>query len=290
MKKSVAVPPSFPRRGPPCWWFDVRGANDHLLFRDWAYLVYEQFRRLRPSAFSGMGVRAPQPMILFGMLLGNDQWFKRLVRDLARGSGRSIHGIAGGSKPADFDALVAIAGKFSRINTYLSVPMPLGMGARGHFSSIGLKGGMETGLGDARRLREWGSPRYHVVNGAAARVGREFISPPASMSRDNRRSHVSQREVNSIGLWRGRVFGDLGASPVRFEPLVPGLEGVLTPGGSPVSSKRPVAGADRAKTLRVREHPPRSDHPLDEDSTSPSIHTCGSRILICRVVRLCRRA
>ncbi|HVE13747.1 MAG TPA: urate hydroxylase PuuD, partial [Elusimicrobiota bacterium] len=108
--------------------------------------------------------------ILFGGLLGTIMWFNVWFIIWPRQK-IIIPAIMTGNKPADFDALVATAGKFSRINTYLSVPMLFGMGARKHFPSgttsmtlAFMAGVFVVGFGIA----------YHIVNGAAAKVAKEF--------------------------------------------------------------------------------------------------------------------
>ena len=74
--------------------------------------------------------------ITFGGGLGLIMWFN--VWFIIWPAQKNIIGwIKKGEKPAEFDGTVARAGKFSRINTYLSMPMLFGMGAgSGHFASL----------------------------------------------------------------------------------------------------------------------------------------------------------
>src|SRR5437763_1257522 len=77
-------------------------------------------------------------------------------------------------------ALVAMAGKASRINTYLSVPMLFGMGGRSHFpvaKNWGEQIGWWVGV-----FAIGFAIAYHVVNQAAGKVGKEFLpdAPPAA--------------------------------------------------------------------------------------------------------------
>ncbi len=78
----------------------------------------------------------PGQWITYGALLGLIMWFN--VWFVIWPAQKNIIGwIKKGEKPAEFDGTVARAGKFSRINTYLSVPMLFGMGAGGgHFGNF----------------------------------------------------------------------------------------------------------------------------------------------------------
>jgi uncharacterized membrane protein len=124
-KKSV-VPQLRPRA---LWWF--RHGAMMTMFSGVLYIVWEQFVA-SGLHFDGWWHNAKDWWISFGMLLGLTMWFN--VWFIIWPNQRVIlRGIATGNKPPDFDARVATAGKFSRINTYLSVPMLFGMGARSHF-------------------------------------------------------------------------------------------------------------------------------------------------------------
>ena len=102
---------------------------------------------------------------------------QRLVQDLARQQ-IIIASVAGQrEKPADFDALVAAAGKFSRLNTYLSVPMLFGMGGRSHFP-IAANWGQQIGWMAAVFVIGF-AIAFHVVNKVGGKVGTQFLPPPA---------------------------------------------------------------------------------------------------------------
>jgi uncharacterized membrane protein len=142
------------------------------------YLIYQQFIATHVG-FSGWFSTSQGWWITFGGLLGTIMWFN--VWFVIWPRQQVIIASVGGlrEKPADFDALVAMAGKASRLNTYLSVPMLFGMGARSHFPTgstittlITIAVVFVVGFGIA----------YHVVNQVAGKVGKEFLppAPPAA--------------------------------------------------------------------------------------------------------------
>ncbi len=129
--------------------------------------------------------------MLFGLIMWFNVWFviwpnQKII----------LAGIATGNKPADFDARVATAGKFSRINTYLSVPMIFGMLGRQHFAIPDV---IKTTSDGARLTRpDWGAIlitmaiviaagfaiAYHFIYMLGPKVGKEFVTaspsaPPA---------------------------------------------------------------------------------------------------------------
>ena len=180
--KKIVVP-NF--RGRAIWWFRW-GAMVTFLTGLLYIILEETLARQTGSPFDGWlsfdkGGAGPRNIwILFGGLLGTIMWFNVWFVIWPRQQ-KIISGVAGlQPKPADFDALVAMAGKASRINTYLSVPMLFGMGGRSHLpvaSNWGealawIAGVFIVGVGIA----------YHVVNQVAAKVGTEFIppAPPAA--------------------------------------------------------------------------------------------------------------
>jgi uncharacterized membrane protein len=159
-------------RGRALWWF--RWGAMITLVTGLTYLIYEQMFDTR-QAFRGFFDASGNRWITFGMLLGLTMWFNvwfviwpRQQVILASVSGQR-------EKPADFDALVATAGKFSKINAYLSLPMLFGMGARKHF-------GMATVGGDllmmAVVLAVGVGLAVHLVLHIAPKVGREFVQEP----------------------------------------------------------------------------------------------------------------
>jgi len=173
-QKKVVVP-NF--RGRAIWWFRW-GAM--ITFLSGVLLILYPELVATSRGFSGWlsfdgGGGRQNVWILFGALLGSIMWFNVwfVIWPRQRVIIAAVAGLQ--PKPADFDALVAVAGKFSRINTYLSVPMLFGMGARSHFPVADTLGGslawiagvFVVGFGIA----------YHVVNQAAAKVGTEFIPP-----------------------------------------------------------------------------------------------------------------
>jgi uncharacterized membrane protein len=172
--KKIVVP-NF--RGRALWWF--RWGAMLTFLTGWLYIFLQEVLTKRNFAgwLSFNGGAAQNSWILFGGLLGSIMWFN--VWFIIWPRQRVIIASVGGlrEKPADFDALVAMAGKASRINTYLSVPMLFGMGARSHFpvasnwgEAIGWMAGVfVVGFGVA----------YHVVNQAASKVGTEFLPPAA---------------------------------------------------------------------------------------------------------------
>jgi uncharacterized membrane protein len=167
-KKTVV--PNF--RGRAIWWF--RWGAMITFLSGIVYLIYQQFIATQ-NMFAGWFSTSQGWWITFGGLLGTIMWFNVWFVIWPRQQ-VIIASVAGQrEKPADFDALVAVAGKFSRINTYLSVPMLFGMGARGHFptgstgATLGwIVGVFVVGFGIA----------YHVVNQVASKVGTEFVPAP----------------------------------------------------------------------------------------------------------------
>ena len=142
------------------------------------YIFYEQFIETN-NQFAHWFGDSRGIWISFGMLLGSIMWFN--VWFVIWPRQQVIIASVGGlrEKPADFDALVAMAGKASRINTYLSVPMLFGMGARKHL--VSLSPGMNWVM-VAVVLVVGAGIAYHVVNQVAGKVGKEFLppAPPAA--------------------------------------------------------------------------------------------------------------
>ena len=174
MKKIVV--PNF--RGRAFWWF--RWGAMITFLSGLLYITYEEFVATRNNFGNHWFTETRNHWILFGMTLGSIMWFNVWFVIWPRQK-QIIAGVATGNKPADFDALVATAGKFSRINTYLSVPMLFGMGARKHFAEIGFNA-METGITMLAVFVVGFAIAYHVVNHAASKAGTEFaamLPPPA---------------------------------------------------------------------------------------------------------------
>jgi uncharacterized membrane protein len=174
MKKIVV--PNF--RGRAIWWF--RWGAMVTFLTGLAYILYQEFVATG-NHFSGWltfgpgGAGASNSWILFGATLGTIMWFN--VWFVIWPRQQVIIASVGGlrEKPADFDALVATAGKASRINTYLSVPMLFGMGGRMHLPVAANWG---------EQLAWWAGVfvvgfgiSYHVVNQVAGKVGKEFLPP-----------------------------------------------------------------------------------------------------------------
>jgi uncharacterized membrane protein len=184
-QKKIVVP-NF--RGRAIWWF--RWGAMVTFLTGLVYLLYQEFVAKGTGFANWLHFEVPGPdqkpmsgpgvgniWILFGALLGTVMWFNVwfVIWPRQKVIIASVAGLQ--PKPADFDALVAVAGKFSRINTYLSVPMLFGMGGRSHFLEANSLGKaliymavvFAVGFGIA----------YHVVNQAASKVGTEFIPPAA---------------------------------------------------------------------------------------------------------------
>jgi uncharacterized membrane protein len=171
--KKVAVPNY---RGRAFWWF--RWGAMVTMLSGVTYILYEQFVPSGAPMFKGWFESSKGLWITFGGGLGLIMWFNVWFKIWPRQQ-IIIACIAGQrEKPADFDALVAGAGKFSRINTYLSIPMLFGMGARSHFAAFSTVGTLVTmvivfvvGFGIA----------FHLVNQVGGKVGKEFLpaAPPA---------------------------------------------------------------------------------------------------------------
>jgi len=182
--KKAVVPQLRPRA---LWWF--RWGAMITMLSGVIYVVWEQFVASN-LGFAGWFDNAKDWWITFGGLLGLIMWFN--VWFVIWPNQRVIlSGIATGNKPADFDARVATAGKFSRINTYLSVPMIFGMGARGHFpvgAGVDKQGGNAV---DLPMMLGWMAAvlvvgfvtAYHFIYMVGPRVGKEFAAaaapPPA---------------------------------------------------------------------------------------------------------------
>lgn len=175
-QKKIVVP-NF--RGRAIWWF--RWGAMLTFLTGLAYIFYQELG-VRASAggapfegwlsFSPGGAGPSNIWILFGGLLGTIMWFNVWFVIWPRQK-VIIAAVAGQiPKPSDFDQLVAVAGKFSRINTYLSVPMLFGMGGRSHFPVA--KDWGEALVWLAAVFAIGFSISYHVVNKAAAKVGTEF--------------------------------------------------------------------------------------------------------------------
>ena len=177
-QKKIVVP-NF--RGRALWWF--RWGAMITFLTGLMYILHQEFGA-RKTNFSGWlsfepgGAGFSNIWILFGGILGTIMWFNVWFIIWPRQQ-VIIAAVAGKrEKPADFDALVAFAGKFSRINTYLSVPMLFGMGGRSHFpvaKTLGealawIAGVLVVGL----------IIGYHVVNQIAPKVGTEFLPAPAA--------------------------------------------------------------------------------------------------------------
>jgi uncharacterized membrane protein len=179
MKKIVV--PNF--RGRAIWWFRMGAMVTFLT--GLAYILYQELIAYGTNfkgwlSFEPGGSGASNSWILFGAVLGTIMWFNVWFKIWPRQQ-IIIAAVAGKrEKPADFDALVAAAGKFSRINTYLSIPMLFGMGGRSHFP-VAKNWGEQIGWWVGVFVVGFGIA-YHVVNQAAGKVGKEFLpdAPPAA--------------------------------------------------------------------------------------------------------------
>jgi uncharacterized membrane protein len=165
-QKKIVVP-NF--RGRAIWWF--RWGAMITFLTGLAYILYQETVATQ-RFFRGWFDNSANLWILFGAALGTIMWFNVWFKIWPRQ--QIIIAAVGGlrEKPADFDALVAAAGKFSRINTYLSVPMLFGMGGRSHFA---IGGTVPTLIAMAVVFVVGFGISYHIVNGAAAKVGTEFL-------------------------------------------------------------------------------------------------------------------
>jgi uncharacterized membrane protein len=165
-QKKIVVP-NF--RGRAIWWF--RWGAMITFITGLAYILYQETIATH-RFFSGWFDNTANLWILFGATLGTIMWFNVWFKIWPRQQ-IIIASVAGQrEKPADFDALVAAAGKFSRINTYLSIPMLFGMGGRSHFAIGGI---VPTLIAMAVVFVVGFGIAYHIVNGAAAKVGTEFV-------------------------------------------------------------------------------------------------------------------
>lgn len=179
MKKVVV--PNF--RGRAIWWFRMGAMLTFL--SGLAYILYEEFIAKRTNfsgwlSFDALGAGPRNAWILFGATLGTIMWFN--VWFVIWPRQQVIIATVGGKreKPADYDALVAVAGKASRINTYLSVPMLFGMGGRSHFpiaKNWGEQIGWWVGV-----LVIGLAIGFHLVQKVGGKVGTEFLpdAPPAA--------------------------------------------------------------------------------------------------------------
>ena len=170
MKKPV-IPQLRPRA---LWWF--RWGAMITMLSGVTYLIWEQFVASK-LGFAGWFSNAKDIWITYGAVLGLIMWFN--VWFIIWPNQKIIlTGISTGNKPADFDARVATAGKFSRINTYLSVPMLFGMVSRSHFG-VGLDKWLWISMAAMTVLGF--ATAYHFIWMIGPKVGKEFISaaPPA---------------------------------------------------------------------------------------------------------------
>ena len=156
-------------RGRALWWF--RWGAMITVATGLLYLIHEQFIAGN-RGFAGWFSASSDRWITFGMVLGLVMWFNVwfVIWPRQRVIVASLAGQR--EKPADFDALVATAGKFSKINAYLSLPMLFGMGARQHFAMPSAAGDLVmmvvvllVGVGIA----------VHLVLHIGPKVGREFV-------------------------------------------------------------------------------------------------------------------
>jgi uncharacterized membrane protein len=179
-QKKIVVP-NF--RGRAIWWFRMGAMVTFLT--GLAYILYQEFVATSNHfsgwlSFSPGGAGPSNAWILFGATLGTIMWFN--VWFIIWPRQQVIIASIGGKreKPADFDALVAVAGKASRINTYLSVPMLFGMGGRSHFP-VATNWGEQIGWWVGVFVVGF-AIGYHIVNQAAGKVGKEFLpdAPPAA--------------------------------------------------------------------------------------------------------------
>jgi uncharacterized membrane protein len=180
-QKKIVVP-NF--RGRAIWWF--RWGAMLTFITGLSYILYEEIIATG-NHFSGWlsfeGTLSSGPKnawILFGATLGTIMWFNVWFVIWPRQQ-VIIAAIAGKrEKPADFDAMVAMAGKASRINTYLSVPMLFGMGGRSHFP-VAKNWGEQIGWWVGVFVIGF-AIAYHVVQKVVGKVGTEFLpdAPPAA--------------------------------------------------------------------------------------------------------------
>jgi len=183
-QKKIVVP-NF--RGRAIWWF--RWGAMLTFLTGLGYILYQEFFTAA-SPFEGWlsfesaggkrGAGFGNIWILFGGILGTIMWFNVWFVIWPRQK-VIIPAVAGlQPKPADFDQLVAVAGKFSRINTYLSVPMLFGMGGRSHFPIAETAGGAIAWVVGVFVVGF--AIAYHVVNSVGSKVGTEFVppAPPAA--------------------------------------------------------------------------------------------------------------
>ncbi|HUR38745.1 MAG TPA: urate hydroxylase PuuD [Planctomycetota bacterium] len=186
-QKKVVVP-NF--RGRAMWWF--RWGAMLTFLTGLTYILYQEFvasdRKFSGwLSFEAGGAGPSNAWILFGGLLGTIMWFN--VWFVIWPRQQVIMAAVGGKreKPADFDALVAKAALFSKINTYLSFPMLFGMGGRSHLP-IAKNWGEQIGWWVGVLLVGVGVA-VHVVKHAAPKVGLEFLpdapppAPPAATSK-----------------------------------------------------------------------------------------------------------
>ena len=169
LKKPV-IPQLRPRA---LWWF--RWGAMITMLSGVTYLIWEQFVS-GSQHFGGWFNNAKDIWITYGALLGLIMWFN-VWFVIWPNQKIILTGISTGNKPADFDARVATAGKFSRINTYLSGPMLFGMVARSHFG-VGVD--MWLWISMAASLALGLATAYHFIWMVGPKVGKEFIaSTPA---------------------------------------------------------------------------------------------------------------
>ena len=167
-------------RGRAMWWF--RWGAMMTFLTGLSYILYEEMVVYGTNfnhwlSFEPGGAGARNSWILFGMTLGTIMWFN--VWFVIWPRQQVIMGAVGGKreKPADFDALVAKAALFSKINTYLSFPMLFGMGGRSHFA-VAKNWGEQIGWWVGVLLVGVGLA-VHVVKHAGPKVGKEFLPDPA---------------------------------------------------------------------------------------------------------------
>lgn len=166
--KKVVVPNN---RGRALFWF--RWGAMLTMLSGVLWIVWSLF--IKPGGVGAAYFKTERGIwISFGGTLGLIMWFNVWFVIWPRQK-KIIPGVVTGNKPADFDALVATAGKFSRINTYLSVPMLFAMGAApGHLSTPGKRLTLAM-VGVALVL---GLLIAHLfITKIAPKVGAEFVPP-----------------------------------------------------------------------------------------------------------------
>ncbi|MBI4432016.1 MAG: urate hydroxylase PuuD [Candidatus Omnitrophica bacterium] len=160
--KKIVVPQLMPRA---LWWF--RWGAMITFVTGWLYILTKlHLNQAWLTGPGGLFTSTWGQWITLGSVFGSVMWFN--VWFVIWPAQKKIIGwVKAGQSPPEMAALVANAGKRSRVNTYLSVPLLFFMAAASHYPSfdvISVVVALAVGFGIA----------YHFINKVGPKVGANF--------------------------------------------------------------------------------------------------------------------